>query len=348
MAEAGRKVRIRDVADAAEVSYASAQYVLSGKKSARISDAVRTRILETAAAMGYKLDVLGAALKRGYLDMIIIVVSGTRIRGGTVDLFMELTRNSAIANLPTAVYVAGSHQETVDMFQRAIDLQPFGILMMWDAFDAAHEYMLQAKQAGTPMVSLYPYGGADILSVTSDRIQAFRDGVLHLAALGHRKIAFLPGADMTGATSVAKYAGYCEGLKKAGISLDTGLIQTSSEASFPGGVEAVKELMNRRPDVTAIVAVNDPLAIGAIRGAQNMGLRVPHDLSIVGWGATEEGLYCDPPLTTVKDNPAEIARLAVLVLRNLRLQPQLPSNSHTIPTELVVRGSTGPVAISKI
>lgn len=342
VADISKKVRIRDVAEAAGVSYASAQYVLSGKSSARISDAVRARILDVAARMGYKLDVIGAALKRGYLDMIIIVVSGTRIRGGTVDLFMELTRNSTVANLPTAVYVAGSLQETIEMFQRAVDLQPYGLFVMWEAVDVAESYILSAMKSGIPVISLYPYGGTEIVSVTTDRTQAFSDSVVYLAGLGHRKIAFLAGSDLMGATTRAKFAGYKRGLELSGIACEASLVQSSSETSYYGGAESMGALFGRRPDTTAVVAVNDQLAIGAMQAAQDKGLVIGKDLSVIGWGASEEGGVSRPALTTMKDDPVEIAHHAVVELTKMRLHPLLPSVSHYIPTELVIRESTGP------
>ena len=181
-----------------------------------------------------------------------------------------------------------------------------------------------------------------IPSVSAAHMSGADQAMRHLLALGHRRIAQITGPRGWVATEDRR-RGYRAALASAGILPDPALeVERRSPRSRPGRDAADRILLDLPDPPTAIFAFNDDIAIGAIQAARARGLRVPEDLSIVGFDDVEHATIVTPTLTTVRQPLAEMGRTAVSLLNRL-LEGQSFETLHVeLATRLVVRDSTAP------
>jgi LacI family transcriptional regulator len=164
--------------------------------------------------------------------------------------------------------------------------------------------------------------------------------VRHLLDLGHRRIAAITGPRGRMATE-ERLRGYTATMGAAGVPPDEGLV-LESNFKVEGGFDATARLLALPDRPTAIFAFNDPMAIGAMRSARARGLRVPEDVSVVGFDDTTEAQFVTPGLTTVRQPLTQMGRMAVTLLLQL-LESETDVTLHQeLATSLVVRASTGP------
>src|SRR5581483_825532 len=163
----------------------------------------------------------------------------------------------------------------------------------------------------------------------------------HLLALGHRRIAAITGPRGWIATEDRR-RGYHAALAGAGILPDPGL-EIESDFEITGGREAAGQLLDLAEPPTAIFAFNDNLAIGAIQAARARDMRVPDDLSVVGFDDVELATIVTPALTTVRQPLAEMGRTAVSLLTRLLENQRIETLHIELGTRLVVRDSTAPL-----
>jgi phosphoserine phosphatase RsbU/P len=174
-------------------------------------------------------------------------------------------------------------------------------------------------------------------AVLIDNQTGLRDAVDHLIQRhGRKRIAFVRGP-ATILEAEQRFAAYREALERAALAFDAGLV-CNGDFARASGAEAVRALLDERhlsPD--AIVAANDAMACGAIDELARRGLRVPRDLSVIGFDDSEEARYSEPPLTTVRQPERELGREALRIV----LSRSGPAGSVVLPTELVRRRSCG-------
>ena len=171
----------------------------------------------------------------------------------------------------------------------------------------------------------------------------------HLVELGHRRIAFIGGAERPDHSRVRE-EGYREAMRAEGLTIPDGYLE-HGHWDWPATEAAAGRLMKLSPRPTAILCANDAVAMIATRTARRMGLRVPEDLSVVGFLNMRAAEWADPPLTTVAAPHVEIGRRAMQLLladvkpdKRKRPSGQERSQQMLLPTELIVRQSTGPCA----
>jgi LacI family transcriptional regulator len=162
----------------------------------------------------------------------------------------------------------------------------------------------------------------------------------HLLALGHRRIAAITGPPGWVATEERR-AGYHAALAAAGIAPDPDL-EVASDFEFAPGMEAAGVLLDLPEPPTAIFAFNDAIGLGTLRAARERGIRVPEDLSIVGFDDIKYATIVSPALTTVRQPLAEMGRTGVSLLLRLMERPRPTMHRVELPTRLVVRESTAP------
>jgi LacI family transcriptional regulator, galactose operon repressor len=178
----------------------------------------------------------------------------------------------------------------------------------------------------------------NIPTVTAAHSAGADQALQHLIGLGHRRIAAITGPRNRLATK-ERLRGYYAATGAASIAPAPELV-IESNFMFEGGMDAALQLLGFPTRPTAIFAFNDPMAIGAMQAARSLGLRIPDDLSIVGFDDTSEAEFVTPGLTTIRQPLGEMGRMAVgLLLRLLNGRP--PSSVHIeLSTELILRGST--------
>jgi DNA-binding LacI/PurR family transcriptional regulator len=175
-------------------------------------------------------------------------------------------------------------------------------------------------------------------SVNTDDSGAGRDATAHLISLGHRHIAHISYAPLSYLAADARFQGYRQALKKAGIAFNKRLLaigQFSSESGF----DAMKEILRNR--VTALFASNDTIAIGAMAAIRAAGLSVPADIAVVGFDDLPFAAFTNPALTTVRSQPKELGEHAARAAISLLEGKRVGIRRRVIPLELIVRESCG-------
>jgi LacI family transcriptional regulator len=331
-----RDASIQDVADFAKVSRAAVSLVLNDKPI-RISDAKRRAIKEAALRLGYKPHVGARRLIRQKMDTIGLIFPYDP--AAMTELFVyELTRSITLAAK------ARNYDILLDLFHSGspdvMSARPGrvdGSILVWDR-KSPEEVVDALERAGHPILVI---GGGYMEREPSDFLDVdVRSGTLavvhHLINLGHKRIAFLAGIP-----SPQKFEGYQMALKQARIKGGDDLVLNCGMAE-PEVAVAVDLLLKCQPRPTAIVATNDTLAIRTIKVLLTRGLRVPRDISIVGFDDIETANLVMPSLTTVRIPLGELAEIAVSSLIR-RIEHQDAAHvQRMLATRLVVRESSGP------
>ncbi|MCF7854946.1 MAG: substrate-binding domain-containing protein, partial [Candidatus Pacebacteria bacterium] len=177
-------------------------------------------------------------------------------------------------------------------------------------------------------------------SVGSQNRRGVKSAMKYLADLGHRRVAHLAGREDE-YVGIERLAGYREAVRELGLEDDPALVAFTN-FNYDGGARATEELLARNIEFSAIMAANDYTAIGAMSALSAHGLRVPQDVSVVGYSGDETGLYYNPALTTVREPAEEILHEAVKLI--VKKDPAAYSHAGQapkiqLPTELIVRNS---------
>ncbi|MGI6544795.1 MAG: LacI family DNA-binding transcriptional regulator [Limnochordia bacterium] len=218
--------------------------------------------------------------------------------------------------------------------QRAID----GLLVVGGSISDA--YIRELRSREIPMVLLFTHvENARVNSVLADNAGGAYQVIEHLLALGHRRIGFINSWAKTH-TSEQKLAGYNRGLHSAGLPLIPELVRTG-DFTLESGYQAAYELLSLAERPSALFVADDTMAIGAMRAAKALGLSVPQDCSVVGYGDSQLSAFTEPQLTTVHVPKRVIGELAGQRLMDMLVHKKVgPELSTVVATELVVRQST--------
>jgi LacI family transcriptional regulator len=332
-------VTAADVARLAHVSKMTVSRVLNGQPG--VSEKTRQRILEAIERLGYVPNVAPRAhLTSSKLIALLIpdittVYMGEILRGisGAAERLnygLMLYTQGAVSNIErTAYYLALLSNSLVD-----------GVLMV-----VPHDYEVivrDLKEHGRPYVIIDHHNHTgDEPSVTATNRKGLLDATRHLLALGHRRIGFITGR-MDIACSHDRLQGYREGLAEVGLPFDPELVR---EGDFlqPTGFKQAQKLLELEDTPTAIVASNDVMAFGAMDAAKAAGLTIGRDISIVGFDDIFMASQTYPPLTTVRQPMADMGEVAIDMLVTLLQGRTVLTPRRELPTELIVRESTGRV-----
>jgi LacI family transcriptional regulator len=195
-----------------------------------------------------------------------------------------------------------------------------------------------------PVVTIDPVNipTRDIPSVGATNFNGGMEATAHLVGLGHRHIGFIEGPP-DAMVSLARLHGYRAALSQAGLTSDGELMRAAAAFTFDAGFEAALELLRRPRRPTAVFASNDAQALGVLEAARTLGLRVPQDVSVVGFDDMPAAQWSAPPLTTVRQPFAEMGRVAMRRLLRRIAGEHLVSPRVELATRLVVRKSTAAI-----
>jgi LacI family transcriptional regulator len=220
-----------------------------------------------------------------------------------------------------------------------------GVILVTSALTEAQ--LEQLRSSGIPLVVVDPVNPPppEVASVGATNWAGGLAATEHLLSLGHRRIAAIAGpADYL--CSRARIDGYRSALERAGIEFDRALVR-HGDFQHDGGFSAGGELLDLADHPTGIFAGNDQQALGVYEAARQRGLRIPQDLSVVGFDDLPVVRWVSPPLTTVRQPLAEMGRAAAEMLSDLVDSVPLRSRRHELSTELITRESTGPVGSAR-
>jgi LacI family transcriptional regulator len=215
----------------------------------------------------------------------------------------------------------------------------FGVLTVATSVSPAQARMF--ARADLPLVAIDPLNPDDsVISVSSTNFTGGVQAAAHLVELGHRRIA-LAGGPADSVTGRERDHGYRSALETAGLVPDEALM-LQGEFTFEAGVAMGLELLGRDAPPSAIFAACDLSALGVLEAARQAGLRVPQDLSVVGFDDTPAALWSAPPLTTVRQNMTGMGRVALRTLVEIAEGREPVSHRIELATSLVLRQSTAP------
>lgn len=337
-----RRVTVADIAAEAGVSRATVSKVLNGRSD--VAQSTRVQIEAMLVARGYvptrrtKRPVI--AERGGGLMEILFNDAGTPWAAEIIRGAEEAARGSRIGVVVSVLErgAGGGRRWLEDLTARV----PRGVILAVTDLTAADQRRI--AKLGVPAVIVDQVGDADgdIPSIGAGNWGGGMAATQHLIDLGHRRIGMITGP-MRYLCSQARLAGYRATLERAGVEADDSLVE-HGDFHYSSGHELGLALLDRPDPPSAIFAANDEQALGVYAAVRQRGLRVPDDLSVVGFDDVPMSQWVTPPLTTVRQPIAELAALAVRTLLAHKDGVDMPEGRVELSTKLVVRDSTAPPA----
>jgi LacI family xylobiose transport system transcriptional regulator len=328
----GETATLADIARAAGVSAPTVSKVLNGR--ADVAPATRERVEELLREYGYRRRAVQAA---PLLDLV----------------FHELESAWAMEVIRGAEQVAHDEGLSLVLSQTAgrmtpgqswldgvLARRPTGVLLVLAKLDPAQREQLATRDI--PFAVIDPAGDleAEVPAVGATNWQGGLAATRHLLELGHRRIGVVAGPDAM-LCSRARVDGYRAGLETAGITFDPNLVR-AGDFHHEAGYACGRELLRLADRPTAVFAGNDLQALGLYEAARELGLRIPDDLSVVGFDDLPAARWVGPPLTTVRQPLAEMAAAAARIVVDLARGRRPSALRIELATELVERASTAP------
>ena len=333
-----------DVAKRAGVSRATVSYVINGQANGRvaISEETRQRVLEAVAELGYMPDARAQALRSGSTRTIGAIIPDIRNPHfwEYADGIEKEARAHGYRILLSSTSLSQKYEEDTleDLAQRRID----GLILQGSFTNQSNntsKTLAQLIKRHLPVVKIGEPNGL-IDSVWSDYRTVTREIMTYLLSLGHCRIGMIYGVQPP-IIAEDRLTPYRESLQTAGLPLDLDLI-VECGPTIEDGYQAAVKLLNHESRPTALISVNDMLAVGVLRAASDLKLQVPADLSLVSYDNIPMAKYLTPRLTTVSKDAVKLGQEAVRLLLARIEQPNRPVQKVDMPIRLIVRESTGP------
>lgn len=347
-----RKSRVtgHDVAKEAGVSQATVSFVFNDVKKANISEATRQRVLQTARRMGYTPDKAAKALRMGVSNNLGLILVRPH-KSGLNDHYIPniVTGIADVIELHNFRILLETIQDPVHLSKledlvRSNEVAGL-IVVLYERQATDISPLKEIAKSGFPIVTAH-YVDSEIPSVSADSEQGVRLAMSHLLNLGHRQIACIPFAPppitdhIAPTTMTHRLSVYQEVLEESGIEFDPNMVEYGDYSPESGFMAMTKLLENATPP-TAVFAMNDVMALGAIGAIHESGLRVPKDIAIVGYDNIPFSRYAVPPLTTIDTSEPALGKHAGEIITKLLHGEKLESYHIRLETELIVRVSCG-------
>jgi LacI family transcriptional regulator len=333
---------IRDVASAAGVSIATVSRVLNGRPD--VATDTRETVLRAVKDLGFTTNrsarsLSGARTFTVGVRVPLIDEYFSGILGGAADALHEQDIQFVLA------LTLHLRDRAAAVLERFTNGATDGALLILP--EQSSNELDALVRSGYPFVIVDPLESLHegVPTVSSTNALGGRVATEHLLALGHRRIGVITGVP-DWLASVERLSGYRAAHAAAGVLPDPSLV-AESDWSFAGGEAAAAALLERPDPPTSIFAFNDIMAVGVMRAAHAHGLRVPHDLSVVGFDDQEHAKMATPTLTTVRQPLAEMGRMAVSLLIRQLENRQLEGLRIELQTRLVARNSTAAARVQK-
>lgn len=343
-----RPPRLRDVAELAGVSVKTVSNVVNDFP--HVSPPMRAKVQAAIAELGYRPQIAGKRLRSGTSDIITLAVPSL-----TFAYFSDLAQklidearsrrrtvllHSTSAGLEEELELIGGHRQSL------------GDGIIYNPLLLPEEHLREIRALPVPMVLIGEHvdpenlpPGVDYVRV--DNVAAAAEATTHLLAARPRRIAFLgrlPAGDAVPphSTAALRTAGFRRALAEARVPESEAVLQTVADWHRSDGREQTHALLDAHPEVEAIVAANDELALGALTALRDRGLRAPEDVAVTGYDDIPETPYASPALTTISPDKQALATTALDLLLERIAGHDGPGRTVTVPHALVVRESSRP------
>ncbi|EST38355.1 hypothetical protein N566_07860 [Streptomycetaceae bacterium MP113-05] len=339
-----RSPTIADVARAAGVSKGTVSFALNDRPG--VAPATKARILATAEELGFRPSHRARALSHSRAFALGLVMARPPELLGADPFFPAFIAGveTELAKAGHALLlrvVTGGWAEEAEGYRRLAEDGRVDGVFLTDLRVGTDPRLELLTDLRLPAVTLQlPDGDTPFPAVTLDESSGVAAAVAHLAGLGHRRIAHVAGPQEF-VHGCGRRTAWCEALDALGLPPGPEVVGDFTAA---GGAIATRRLLGEPEPPTAIVYANDLMAIAGVTVAQELGLRIPDDLSVTGFDDTELSGHVNPPLTTVRVDALGLGRAAAgLLLRHVdQSDAAATGNVGLPPAELVLRKSTAP------
>lgn len=336
-----QRVSLKAIARHLGLSTTTISVVINDAPAAKtISPETKDRILKAAHELNYRPNFFARSLRQQRTFMVAIVLPeisegyGASIVGGVEDHLLHAGY----------LYFVVSHRGKPDLVEEyarlLVERGVEGIVCVNTPL---------FKPFAVPVVSISgTHTLRGVTNVSVDNHKAIQIAMEHLVGLGHKKIAFFKGHPGSLDTE-ARWDGVCQSARKLGIKVDPDLtiqLQTAHGGEDPSSPEEGyvfgRKLLDRKKPFTALLSFNDMSAIGAMRAFQDHGLRIPQDVSLVGFDDIQSASFQNPRLTTVRQPLRQMGKIAAATLLKRIAMPEEPMRDVRMQPELIIRESTAP------
>lgn len=328
---------IRDVARRAVVSPATVSHVLNGTRY--VSPELTQRVMEAVGELDYQPDAVARSLRRRQTQTIGLLIPSLEIPFfASVAYHIEraaFERGYNVTVCNSNWQEDGEQQLLRNLVARRID----GLFCISATMESSK--IMPVLDAGVAVVMLErQMDGLDLDAVGIDNRRGAYEATQHLIELGHKRIGIVLGMRIS-TISDQRLVGFCEAMQDAGLPVDSAL-RFGGDYWAESGRRAVAYFLELAQPPTAIFAFNDLMAFGALQALAERGIRVPHDVAVLGFDGIPLSEYTTPALTTVRQPLAEMGETAAeLLLQRINGDTETARFVRLEP-ELVVRGSTDP------
>ena len=308
-----------------------------------VSEKARAAILAAVEESGFQLNVNAKQLKQTRATSILVIVKGM----GNVVFFQMVEQ---IQNLLSGTryplhveYMHGADNEVRRAAALAREKKALGVIFLGGNLE---NFRADFAALGLPGVLVTNDGSSlnfpNLSSVFIDDRRAAKQAVQTLISLGHKKICVVGGHRYYSDTSLKRWEGALDALGEHGLTIDPEADYATVYFSPEGGCTGTAELLSRKREFTAIFAMSDLMAMGVIRTLRDHGLRVPEDVSVVGFDGIPLGEFFLPRLSSVEQPAVDMARRSVELLLDT-IENDAPARHEAVPFTLLYRESTGRV-----
>jgi len=332
-----KKVTLNDVADHSGVSYQTVSRVINNHP--RVADETRKRVLKSIEELNYHPNRAARSLVTNRSDTIAIISFGTMFYGPgqMVANITQHAKKNGYRVSPSSVHKLERSDVKAaldDLHEHLID----GLIMV---APIVSDFMAEIREmvGDIPFIQIDTKPQPGIASVVIEQRYGSQLAVEHLIELGHRQIAEISGP-MNWYDAITRHESFVETMQQH--DLPHSMVVEGSWSS-ESGYEGVKSLLDDDAEFTGLVVANDQMALGAIAALNERGMRIPEDVSVVGFDNIPESAYFLPALTTVDQNFESMGEQAVEYLVSLIQNPDAHIHQRVLYPELVVRNSTAPL-----
>lgn len=328
---------VHAVARLAKVSIATVSRTINNVPT--VDPKLAQRVWKAIDELGYSPNTQARALVSGRSRLLGLIVSEI-----TNPFFPELIQgfeDAAVAN-GYEILISSTNYDLQRMelcIQRMLERKVDGVAVMTFGIEGPLLDRLAQRNIPLVFVDLAPKGPL-FSTIEVDYFHGIREAVQHLAVLGHRRIGFISGP-LSLHSAQARQSAFVRAAAEIGLKPQPNWLREGNH-TLEGGIAAMKEILDAGDPPSAIMTSNDMTAIGVLHALYEAGARVPEDFSVIGFDDVNFAQFTIPPLTSVQMSRTDLARCAVMALRD-HLEPKLrgPASRYKVETRLTVRQSTG-------
>lgn len=332
---APKAVTLNDVAEASGVSHQTVSRVING--SPRVADSTKARVLSVVAELGYRPNSAARQLVTGTSQAVGVISFGTRYYGpaqivGSVERALKRRGYGFVFASISSLSLQAIKSALRDLERH----QLAGLILVTPLLEVRLEDV-QALCRDLPFVMIDVRKGAELPSVSFDQAHGSELATRHLLGLGHREVCEISGP-LAWSGAFERHQAWLRTLQQASVTPGPSL---ESDWTAEGGYEATRRLLPH--PFTALVVDNDQMALGATAALRESGLRVPEDVSLVGFDDVPEARFYTPPLSTVRQDFGVLGGRSAAFIVDLIETRTGSTEQVLLYPELVLRSSTAPV-----